>query len=36
MCKNIGKSISKNISSKYSQRLYNLAKHSPTDALENA
>ena len=32
---NMGKNISKNISSKYSQKLLDLAKKSPTDALKN-
>ena len=34
--KNVGKSRSKNLSSKYSEKLLDHAKHSATDALETA
>ena len=36
MSKNIGKSINKNLSSKYSQKLFDHAKQSATDALKTA
>ena len=36
MSKNVGKSISKNLSSKYSQKLFDYAKQSATDVLKTA
>ena len=34
MGKNIGQNVSKNLSGKYSQKLFNCAKQSATDALK--
>ena len=36
MCRNIGKNISKSLSSKYSQKIIDHAKQSTTDALKTA
>ena len=36
MGRNIGKDISKNLSSKYSQKLFDHAKQTATDALKTA